>query len=178
MKWIEEEWLRHFKGKTLLSVRPTYSEGSRIPSVTVTFTDASVFLISPREGIYFEGCLINVLRKARPIEKIECEVDPDDCYLEVRADTFPLFILLGQNKRMDDNRFPFNLEELEPATLEKWRKAIDLKRGDWIIYEGNAIRVKYTYVRNTGVEIIAYDKRNRMVTPTFGPETLVEIGNV
>lgn len=113
MKWIEEEWLRHLQGKTLVSVRATYTDDSRIPSVLVSFTDDSRFKISPREGIYFEGCLINVLRKARPIESVVIEVDPDDCFIEVRADTFPLFIMLGENKRMDDNRFPFILEELD-----------------------------------------------------------------
>lgn len=109
---LEQRWLDMFKGKTLKSVRTKYTDESRIPAVVVSFIDDSAFEISVLDGVYFEGCLINILRKAHEVDEVMVVVDENETYIEVRAKTFPMFILLAQNMQIPAGDFPFEVKEL------------------------------------------------------------------
>lgn len=109
----QEEWLAEFKDKTIRAVRSAHV--GPVPSVHVDFTDGSKYEVFVRAGVFFEGCMINTLRKAQPIHDVLVVTDGTDTYLEVSAPTFPLFILLAVNKQIPEGDFPFWLERREPS---------------------------------------------------------------
>lgn len=104
------EWLTELKGKTIKAVRPNHNED--VPSVRLLFKDDSEFELFVRTGVYFEGCLINTLRRAQPIVDIVMVADGDETYIEFAAETFPLLILLAVNKKLAPGNFPFWLEKI------------------------------------------------------------------
>lgn len=109
----QDDWLVEFKDKVVSALRSKH-EGP-VPSVWIEFTDGSKYEVFVRAGVYFEGCMINTLRKAQPITDVLCVSDGADTYLEVAASTFPLFLLLAVNKKIPEGDFPFWLEKREPA---------------------------------------------------------------
>lgn len=168
---LETSWLVQLEGKSLLGVRPEYNEHDRVPAVVVSFTDNTKFKVSVKDGVFFEGCLINILRKAQPVYDVVLLVDKEDTYLEVRAETFPMFTLMAQNKRLPEGEFPFHLEKLEG----EWKPAAKLKQYDRINFQGQVLEVKQVLHTNQGIELVAYNGAKRMVVPTFAPTTLVEV---
>jgi len=112
---VEKDWLLDFEGKTIQSLKTRHEENNVVPYVTVEFTDGSKYQILVRDGAFFEGCMINTLRKAQPVVDVMAVVEGDDTIVEVAAGTFPLFMLMATNKRLDAGVFPFWLEQVEPS---------------------------------------------------------------
>lgn len=104
------EWGSALKGKTIRGIRPAHDNGP-VPVVNMLFTDDSAVTISVVDGVYFEGCLINTLRKAQPIEDVVIRGDETFGHYEiaVRARTFPLLELRAVNKDNRADEFPFVL---------------------------------------------------------------------
>lgn len=101
------DWLRQLQGKTIRGVRPTHDNGP-VPDVNVLFTDDTALTISVQPGVYFEGCLINTLRKAQPIVGVRGYTDGAGNFrLEIRSRTFPLLVLRARTD--DPDEFPFLL---------------------------------------------------------------------
>ena len=170
---LETAWLSEFEGKSLLGVRPEYNENDRVPGVMVSFTDNTRYLIQVKGGVFFEGCLINILRKAQPVYDVALVVDKEDTYLEVRAETFPMFVLMAQNKRIPEGEFPFVLTKQDV----EWRRADQMKKDEQFVFQGVAIKIKSVYSDHGGerVGFVAYNGDKRMVTPTFANETMLEV---
>lgn len=107
------DWLPTLYVKTLQAIRPSHDNGS-VPDVNLLFTDGSAFLLSVKPGVYFEGCLINTLRKAQPIANVLAVTGGDgDWCVEIRSLTFPLIMLLARNKDLPHDEFPFELKVRE-----------------------------------------------------------------
>jgi hypothetical protein len=107
---IEKQWRDLFAGKTLYGIRPQHESNTGVPAVDVTFTDASAFTIEVKDGVYFEGCLVNTLRKAQPVVDVLITEQDGDVMLEVQSKTFPLFVLMAQNKRLPVGEWPFTIK--------------------------------------------------------------------
>lgn len=106
----EKQWLSFLKGKTLLGLRPHRNQGP-VPCVHIQFTDGSTYTVSPVQGVYFEGCLINTLRKARPVTDVMIfQVSGETC-IQVESESFTLFELYAQNKWCDSSIFPLEIIE-------------------------------------------------------------------
>jgi hypothetical protein len=114
-KQIEKDWFLDFEGKTIQSIKTKHEENNVVPYVTVEFTDGSQYEIYVRDGAFFEGCMINTLRKAQPVVDVMVVTEEDDTIVEVAAATFPLFMLMATNKRLESGVFPFWLEQVEPS---------------------------------------------------------------
>jgi hypothetical protein len=81
-----------------------------VPDVNLLFTDDTALTISVKPGVYFEGCLINTLRKAQPIVDVFMTTAGTGSYtVEVRSRTFPLLVLEAVNKDNPTDEFPFML---------------------------------------------------------------------
>ena len=106
----ENAWIDKLKGKTLTYIRPHFED--KTPRVVLHFNDETWYEVSTKPGVFFEGCLVNTLRKAQPIADVVCVRDNVDTYMEVSAGSFPLFILLAQNKQRPADDFPFELKEM------------------------------------------------------------------
>ena len=105
----EADWQSLLVGKTIRGVRPTHDNGP-VPDVNLLFTDDTSFTLSVKPGVYFEGCLINTLRKAQPIVNVLTVTDGFGSWsVEIRSRTFPLIQLLAVNKDNPTNEFPFML---------------------------------------------------------------------
>lgn len=106
------DWLPLFEGKTIRGVRPTHDRGP-VPDVNLLFTDDSAYTISVKPGVYFEGCLINTLRKAQPVTNVlvVSDVLAGAYTVELRSRTFPLLQLLAVNKEIPYEEFPFEIEQ-------------------------------------------------------------------
>lgn len=104
----ESIWMNELGGKTIVGIRPV-RETSPVPQVRMIFTDGSEYLVEPRAGVYFEGCLINTLRRAQPITEVVIERDEDETYVELRAKTFPLLEMRAVNRTLPRAHFPFLL---------------------------------------------------------------------
>ena len=101
------DWLRQLHGKTIRGVRPTHDNGP-VPDVHVLFTDDTALTISVGEGVYFEGCLINTLRKSQPVFAVRGDTDGVGNFtLEIRSRTFPLLVCRARTD--DPDEFPFSL---------------------------------------------------------------------
>lgn len=110
-----EQWNTAFVGKTIRGVRPTHDNGP-VPDVNILFTDDTAVTISVKPGVYFEGCLINTLRKAQPTTGVIVTPLGFGSYcIEVRSRTFPLLQLLATVKEGDLEDFPFVLVERPKA---------------------------------------------------------------
>lgn len=114
---IEKDWLLDFEGKTIQSIKTGHEDDNVVPFVTVEFSDGSRYKILVRDGAFFEGCMINTLRRAQPIVEVMVVIEDDDTIVEVAAGTFPLFMLMATNKRLSRGTFPFWLEELGPESV-------------------------------------------------------------
>jgi hypothetical protein len=122
MEQIENDWLDELKGKTLLAIRAHHYDNTPVPTVGISFTDGSTYEVISKPGVFFEGCLINTLRKAQPIVDILVIIDRNDTMVEVAADTFPLFMLTAQNKHIPRGEFPFVLTRREDLNVFQVRK--------------------------------------------------------
>lgn len=109
----EIEWLNAFRGKTLQYIRQARVPGSTIPFVRIGFTDGSNYQVHPKDDVYFEACMLNSIRKARAVKHIDFIV-PDQIgeswMVEVRTNTYPLFMLMGRHSN-DVSLFPFILKK-------------------------------------------------------------------
>ncbi len=119
MKQISHEHLlEEFQGRTLYSLRPRrpdHTDGK--PHVELQFRDGSQYEIHAKLGVFFEGALINTLRKAQPvaainIEDIDDEHDARKTYvnIEFACETFTLFALrarLDAIHKYEPDMFPF-----------------------------------------------------------------------
>lgn len=104
---LEADLVKSLVGKTIRGVRPTHDRGP-VPDVNVLFTDDTAITLSVKPGVYFEGCLINTLRKAQPITEVIVRADGGgDHSLEIRSRTFPLMLLLAVNKELALDECPF-----------------------------------------------------------------------
>jgi hypothetical protein len=110
----EQDWLSQMGGKTINAVRPTHPNGP-VPQVRLGFTDGTEFIISPKRGVYFEGCLINTLRKAAPVTDVLIERDGTGTMLSLGSRTFPLLVLMAVNKGLPSSEFPFVIAAAEGA---------------------------------------------------------------
>lgn len=93
----EKLWLHELLGKTIRGVRPVH-DGSPVPMVNLLFTDGSTYQISVASNVYFEACLINILRKAQRVEDVIITTQGNDTKVVVRAKTFPMLQLRVVNK--------------------------------------------------------------------------------
>lgn len=123
----ETSWLAEFSGKTLHAVRtrrhPKDAMKDSVPWVEVTFTDGSRYEIHIQNGLFFEGCLYNALRKAQPVDRILFLDRGPRFIIEVKARSFPLFILRSYDEhrkqgpvRMD--YMPFTLKKVNDSNAE------------------------------------------------------------
>jgi hypothetical protein len=104
---VASSWQQQLQGKTIRGVRPTHDNGP-VPDVNVLFTDDTALTISVRDGVYFEGCLINTLRKSQPVADVRADTDGIGNFtLEIRSRTFPLLLLRARTDEPDE--FPFLL---------------------------------------------------------------------
>lgn len=108
---FRQDWLAELKGKTLRSIKTEHNRDDSVPSIVIEFTDDTSYTVTVKEGVYFEGCMINTLRKAQPITDLVFLKEGPDTLVEFVADTFPLFILLAVNKKIPVGDFPFWLEK-------------------------------------------------------------------
>ena len=108
-EFIDADWQAMLAGKTIRGVRPTHDNGP-VPDVNLLFTDDTSFTLSVKRGVYFEGCLINTLRKAQPVVSVLTVTDGfGNWSVEIRSRTFPLMQLLAVNKDNPADEFPFML---------------------------------------------------------------------
>jgi len=105
-----DEWLVEFKGKTIRHMRTLHKDNSVVPSVEIEFIEGDKYEVLVREGAFFEGCMLNTLRKAQPVVDVTWDREGADVCIEVSAETFPLFILLATNKKAPLGTFPFWLQ--------------------------------------------------------------------
>lgn len=104
---LHDQLVTALVGKTIRGVRPTHDNGP-VPDVNVLFTDDTALTLSVKPGVYFEGCMINTLRKSQPITDVVVRADGGaDHSLEIRSRTFPLLLLLGVNKELALDECPF-----------------------------------------------------------------------
>lgn len=103
-------WLSQFEGKHLQSIRPIRHD-TPVPSIGVSFTDGTEYLVEIKQGVYFEACLINTLRRAQPVYDVIIERTNHDTVVEVRAQTFPMFELRAVNRTLPVGNFPFRLSQ-------------------------------------------------------------------
>lgn len=108
----EAEWLALLRNQTIKSVRPQHRD-MPIPTVRVEFERGMVVVFEPKIGTYFEGCLINTLRKAQPLIDVEIVREMNTTYITLQAEHFPLVELIITNKTLPSAEFPFNLRVLE-----------------------------------------------------------------
>lgn len=106
----QADWLALLQGKTIRGVRPTHDNGP-VPDVNLLFTDDTALTISVKPGVYFEGCLINTLRRAQPIVEVVLVGDAvTGIYtLTIRSRTFRLLEMMAVNKDLPADEFPFML---------------------------------------------------------------------
>lgn len=105
----QNNWLSLLQGKTIRGVRPTHDSGS-VPQVRLLLTNGTAFLISVKEGVFFEGCLINTLRRAQPIHDVVITMTKNDTKIDVRSKTFPMLVLRAINREGVPGEFPFLIE--------------------------------------------------------------------
>ena len=108
---MESHWRSQFVDKTVLSLRPKHDTTNGVPKVELVFTDSTMFTIGVVEGVFFEGCMINTLRRAQPV--VDVAIVPDEhgaWMIEVSARSFPLFMLMAENKGIEHHAFPFTLD--------------------------------------------------------------------
>lgn len=108
----EAEWLTLLRDETIKSVRPQHKD-MPIPTVKVEFESGLIVVFEPKIGTYFEGCLINTLRKAQPLVDVEIVREMNTTYITLHAEHFPLLELIIANKTLPSQDFPFNLRVLE-----------------------------------------------------------------
>lgn len=111
----EKSWLSEMEGKTITAVRPVRPVGP-VPTVNLAFADGSEYTVEPKRGVYFEGCLINTLRRAQPVETVDIHRDGRFTLITVEAGEFPLLMLSAENKSLDSKEFPFVLRRLIGAS--------------------------------------------------------------
>ena len=105
----QNNWLSLLQGKTIRGVRPTHDNGP-VPDVNILFVDGTVATISVKDGVFFESCFVNTLRKSAPIvEAVFLSDGLGSHVVEVRARTFPLIRLGAVNKSIPSDEFPFIL---------------------------------------------------------------------
>ncbi len=99
------------KGKTIFRITPIHGDGA--PQVRIEFKDRTSYILSVQENVFFEGAMINHLRKAQPIvDVIESYLGGRDHVVELRARTFPQLQLLARNMTDQPHRSPFELVQL------------------------------------------------------------------
>jgi predicted CopG family antitoxin len=106
----EKHWLSEFQGKTIRGVRPTHEFGP-VPQVNLMFTDGTAYLLSIKEGVYFEGCLINTLRRAQSVSDVVIKFYGKDISLEIRSKTFPMLELRAVAKELPAGELPFEFRQ-------------------------------------------------------------------
>ena len=111
---IENSWLSELQGKVLRGVRPTHENGA-VPQVNLMFTDGTTLVVSVLEGVYFEACLINTLRKAQAIHDVSITTRGRDTKIDIRSKTFPMIHLRAVNKELPAGEFPFVLTKKEAS---------------------------------------------------------------
>jgi hypothetical protein len=104
---IERRWQAELKGKELIGLKTIHPAGP-VPHVQVWLKGGGLYVIKPGENVYFQGCMINTLRKPQPIDLVQIAQEGRDFYVEVWSETFPLFSLIGV-QRGDIAEFPFAL---------------------------------------------------------------------
>ena len=111
---VEEQarWISEFQGKTLRRVHSKRDSGDPVPYVHVEFDDGSKYEVCIKRDLFFEGCLYNILRKAQPVERIQFIKRGTRTIVEIRAHTFPLFVLRAVDKE-GRHEFPFTLIKLK-----------------------------------------------------------------
>lgn len=109
MNDADDSW-QILEGKVLRGVRPTHDNGP-VPEVVLLFEDGTTFTARVLPGVYFEGCLINTLRKAQPITKVTVDTVEARTIVTLRCRTFPLIQLMAVNKELEVGVFPFRLDE-------------------------------------------------------------------
>lgn len=104
----EKHWLSELQGKTLKGVRPIHDNGP-VPDVRLMLTDGTTYIVSVPDGVYFEACLINTLRRAQPVHDVIVTTKGNDTKIDVRSKTFPMLTLRATVKSGDKDLFPFSL---------------------------------------------------------------------
>jgi hypothetical protein len=108
---FERVWTNTFEGKTIKSIRPRHRDGGA-PTVDLSFTDGSAFEIAILDGVYFEGCLINTLRRAQPVLSVLVWRVDYHWTITFESATFPLIMLEASNRQRNSTDFPFVVTEV------------------------------------------------------------------
>lgn len=107
---IERNWESLLVGKVIHHIKT--ERESRVPTVVVEFRDHTVFTIDVIDGAWFEGCLINTLRRAQAVTEVNVTGEGNDHIVEVRASSFPLFVLIASTDKLKfGHPFPLILKE-------------------------------------------------------------------
>ncbi len=104
----QTEWLSELKGLTLNNIRTKRDGDDPIPYVYLSFEGDFEYEIRVKKNTYFEGALVNSLRKVKTIDHIEMYEHNGYYIVEVCSRSFALFVLRA--KLNDGNaEFPFEL---------------------------------------------------------------------
>lgn len=103
----EKLWLNELVGKTIRGVRPVHHDNDPVPTVNLMLTDGSAYSIAVADGVFFEACLINILRRAQRIHDVIITTKHNDTKVDVRSKSFPMLHLRVVNK--GEAEFPLTL---------------------------------------------------------------------
>lgn len=109
----EVNWITEFQGKTLRAIRTRHGENGTVPFVLVMFDDGSTYEVHVKDDTYFEAAMFNSLRRAQPVSKVHIFTGGNRTTVEVKAETFPLFLLRAVDRR--ERGFPFELVKVRDA---------------------------------------------------------------
>lgn len=109
---VRKDWFPEFRGKTFKSVRPRSDNGVRVPIVDIHFESGEHFVLAVREGVYFESCMINTMRRAQPVTEVLIYRDNGTWNVEIETLEFPMLFISAQVRDDNFEEFPFKLEQL------------------------------------------------------------------
>lgn len=111
------DWNEEFRGKTLEKITPQYKKNEFIPYVQLEFAGGFQYEIHGITDAYFNGCFINILRKAKPVQYVEVFWSSTDQFeVEVWAKHFMLFALSSTLKKPPfSEEHPLRLFRLEQS---------------------------------------------------------------
>ncbi len=107
------EFAAFFEGKTIKNLRPNHDQ--RVPRIDVLLTNKKPLRISVLDGVFFEGALVNCLRRAGKCSNVMYAYGGNRSHVvELRAFTFPMLQLMAVNQGPDlkPTDFPFVVEEI------------------------------------------------------------------
>lgn len=107
MRWEEE-----LRGKTLTSIRPQYKGEDFKPYVRLQFAGDFEYEVHALKAAYFDGCFINILRRAKPIEYVNFDVVNGEVEVEAWSKDFLLFHMSGSFKDSQTEGSPLELFKL------------------------------------------------------------------